>query len=114
MFDRLGSAAEKLAANVSESRRGFLVRVGEAALGVAGAFGGLLALPTEAQAALRGGYCQVGNRVGRIGILTGICVCARPCANQRDSRCPRNHLSTSIFGPFCGSFVAANWRCLCR
>jgi hypothetical protein len=58
MFEKISNAAEKLASNVSESRRGFLVRVGQAALGVAGVVGGLLALPTEAQAA-RYGYCEV-------------------------------------------------------
>jgi hypothetical protein len=51
MLERIGNLAEKLATNVSQSRRGFLARVGQGALGVAGALGGLLALPGAAQAA---------------------------------------------------------------
>jgi hypothetical protein len=50
MFDKIGIVAEKLATNVSESRRGFFVRVGKIALVAASAVAGLLALPREAQA----------------------------------------------------------------
>jgi hypothetical protein len=39
MFENIGNAAERLATNVSESRRGFLGRLGKAALGVAGVLG---------------------------------------------------------------------------
>jgi hypothetical protein len=46
MFEEIGNAAEKLATKVSESRRGFLRRLGQVALGVAGVVGGLLAQPT--------------------------------------------------------------------
>src|SRR5262245_48996600 len=38
MFEKISSAAERLAANVSESRRGFFGRVGQAALAVAAVF----------------------------------------------------------------------------
>ena len=41
MFNKIGRLAEGLATNVSVSRRGFLGRVGRAALGVAGALGAL-------------------------------------------------------------------------
>jgi hypothetical protein len=50
MFEKITNAAETLATNVGESRRGFLARVGQAALGVAGVVAGLLASPTEGQA----------------------------------------------------------------
>jgi hypothetical protein len=51
MFEKIGNMAEKLATNVSESRRGFLVRLGKAALSAAGVMGGLLVLSGEASAA---------------------------------------------------------------
>jgi hypothetical protein len=41
MFKKITRLAEGLATNVSASRRGFLGRVGQAALGVAGAIGAL-------------------------------------------------------------------------
>jgi hypothetical protein len=41
MFSKIGRLAEGLARDVSTSRRGFLGRVGKAALGVAGALGAL-------------------------------------------------------------------------
>jgi hypothetical protein len=41
MLKRIGRLAERLASNVSTSRRGFLGRVGKSALGVAGALGAL-------------------------------------------------------------------------
>jgi hypothetical protein len=47
----ISSAAEKLAANVGESRRGFLGHLGKAALGAAGVVGGLLLSPGKARAA---------------------------------------------------------------
>jgi hypothetical protein len=41
MFKKIGRLAEGFASNVSTSRRGFLGRVGKAALGVAGALGAM-------------------------------------------------------------------------
>jgi hypothetical protein len=41
MFSKIGRLAERLASNVSTSRRGFLGRLGKSALGVAGALGAL-------------------------------------------------------------------------
>jgi hypothetical protein len=70
MFEKIGVAAEKVATNVSESRRSFLVRVGQAALGVTGVVAGLLALPSEALA--NQGFthgCEVVNTR-----LTGACI----------------------------------------
>ena len=59
MIERIGNLAERLATNVSQSRRGFLARAGQAALGVAGVLAGLVALPTEAQAILVVSACEV-------------------------------------------------------
>jgi hypothetical protein len=50
MFDKIGRLAEGAATRVSMSRRGFLGRLGQAALGAAGVLGGLLVLPGSAQA----------------------------------------------------------------
>jgi hypothetical protein len=49
MFERVGSLAERVATNVS--RRAFLGRLGQGALGLAAVIGGVLALPSQAQAA---------------------------------------------------------------
>jgi hypothetical protein len=57
MFEKIGNMAEKLATNVSESRRSFLVHVGKAALTAAGVMGGLLVLSGEASA---GQICVYG------------------------------------------------------
>jgi len=73
MIERIGNAAERLAANVSQSRRGFLARLGQAALGAAGALGALLALPGAARAAAGNGKCTI-DRCGRTYYYTGVCV----------------------------------------
>ena len=48
MFDRVGDLAERVANHVS--RRAFLGRLGQGALGVAAAIGGVLAFPANARA----------------------------------------------------------------
>jgi hypothetical protein len=53
MFDKISRLAEKAAGSIDVSRRGFLGRLGEVALGAAGVLGGLLVLSGTAQA--RGG-----------------------------------------------------------
>jgi hypothetical protein len=73
VFEKMSTLAEKLATNVSESRRGFLVRTGRVALGVAGAVGGLLALPADARATTFG-QCQTLPLPGQLVRLTGWCV----------------------------------------
>jgi hypothetical protein len=111
MFEKISNAAERLATNVSESRRGFLVRVGQAALGVAGVVTGLLAMPTEAQAG-RSGYCQAGY-YGIQGTrrLTGQCVCSNPCGIQPNaSQC--GGWGAAIIS-FCGYRVATSRPCTC-
>jgi hypothetical protein len=53
MFDRVGDLAQRVATSVS--RRAFLGRLGQGALGLAAAIGGVLAVPGEAHAA--GQWC---------------------------------------------------------
>ena len=74
MFEKLSTAAEQVATSLS--RRNFLVRAGRAALIVAGVVGGILTLPTEAEAG--GKYCCCGGRC-----LTGK-ACGRGCYRVRD------------------------------
>ena len=50
MFEKIGRLAEKAADSISVSRRGFLGRIGKAALGAAGVVGGLSTLTGRAQA----------------------------------------------------------------
>ena len=50
MFEKIGRLAERAANNVSVSRRGFLGRLGKAAVGAASVVGGLSALAGRAQA----------------------------------------------------------------
>jgi hypothetical protein len=55
MFDTFSNVAEKLATSVS--RRAFLGRVGQSALGVAAVIGGILAFPTNASAGQKNCWC---------------------------------------------------------
>lgn len=48
MFEKIARFAETLATSAGQSRRGFLGRLGKAALGVAGVVGGLLLFQGEA------------------------------------------------------------------
>ena len=91
MFEKITSVAEKLATSVSESRRGFLGRLGQIALGAAGAVGGLLALPKDAQAAVRTGYCiTVSARPGGAAHYTGRCLSLQTCQSGLSSACQGN------------------------
>jgi hypothetical protein len=67
MFEKLGRLAEAAASNIGESRRGFLGRLGKAALGAAGVLGGLSALSNTARAGNHNLYaCNYGyKRFGR-------------------------------------------------
>jgi hypothetical protein len=89
MLEKINDLAEKLATTVGQSRRGFLVRAGHAALGL---FGSLLALPEEAQAHLRSGFCEVHAITFRGGggyyIYTGRCISSEtPCKPSDTSVC---------------------------
>jgi hypothetical protein len=64
MFEKLSQAAERLATRAS--RRGFLGRLGKGALALAGALGGVLALPRLVQAGNGNGttiFCCGGRKV---------------------------------------------------
>src|SRR5438270_2237345 len=62
MFEKIGRLADRAANEVGVSRRGFLGRVGQTALGAAGVLGGLLALSNKAQAGNGVLYlCQYGG-----------------------------------------------------
>jgi hypothetical protein len=65
MFEKFGDAAEKLA--ISVSRRAFLGRLGQSALGLAAVVGGILAFPAQTQAANGDVCCLFGS------IYTGFC-----------------------------------------
>jgi len=71
MFERIGRLAETAATNISVSRRGFLGRLGQAAMGAAGVLGGLLPLSNKAQAGNTLYYCEyrTSNRRGCSSIL---------------------------------------------
>jgi hypothetical protein len=81
MFEKIGRAAERMAGNVSASRRNFLGWLGRGALAAAGVVGGLLLLPRGARPSgyncnapccgclCNNGYCRADARR----------VCHRPC-----------------------------------
>ena len=52
MFDKIGRLAEAAATNVSVSRRGFLARLGQSALGVVGVLAGFTATAATAMATI--------------------------------------------------------------
>jgi hypothetical protein len=83
MFDKIGRLAEAAANSVSVSRRGFLGRLGQVALGVAGVLGGLLVLPGTAQAGSGVVCCKYECR--SYGCPRGLTVCYAAGKN-----CPEN------------------------
>ena len=58
MFEKIGRYAESVATNAGQSRRGFLERLGQAALGVAGLVGAVLVLPGKVGATVPPGSCR--------------------------------------------------------
>ncbi len=87
MFDRVSEAAEKLATNVS--RRAFLGRMGQGALGLAAVIGGMLAIPSQARAG--GGWCVIphpplqGCNIYKA--INGACPCGGTLVPYHDGRC---------------------------
>lgn len=85
MFEPINRAADRAAANISLTRRGFIDRFGRAAMAAAGALGGLLAAPGQSQAGVHRGFCQVvrtgRERGGGVAYYhTGICVESGSCS----------------------------------
>jgi hypothetical protein len=111
MFEKISNAAEKLATKVSESRRGFLARVGQGALGVAGVLAGVLALPAKGQAVPVGGYCQVvfPGSFNQTRGLTGYCVNPLSCLTRfNPTQC--SGFGSGIIGR-CGSYMSSFRSC---
>ncbi len=116
MFDRLGDAAERLATNVS--RRAFLGRLGQAALGTAGVLAGVLAFGRSARAGKPSpspqysGYCEVSATLFGAWYYTGKCV-GLPCGKSGTSRvCSGNatysaHVCMTNIGPLPCTFSRA-------
>jgi hypothetical protein len=105
MFEKINDLAEKVATRISMSRRGFFDRLGQAALGVVGVAGGLLAMPAQARAGTQG-YCRVVPHVppnrggqGHPAYLNGRCTTANSenCEDLGDSPlCPHGAMPRSI------------------
>jgi hypothetical protein len=89
MFDRVSEAAEKLATNVS--RRAFMGRLGQSALGLAAVIGGVLALPSQARAGAGAAvWCRISNAplVGcrTYKAINGTCPCGGILVRNQDVR----------------------------
>jgi|SRR6516162_4848108 hypothetical protein len=90
MFDKIGQLAEAAATHVSVSRRGFLGRFGQVALGAAGVVSGLSTLAGRAQASSKNLYlceytdkshreCYLGCGVNPLQICGGPCPTFKCC-----------------------------------
>jgi hypothetical protein len=117
VFEKISSAAERLATNVGASRRGFLARMGQLALGAAGVFAGLLVLPREAPAGSLPRqprrYCEVYRFYGPPA-MTGYCVCADGCTQAWSPKeCSPNTAVPSTSAYVCGSLVTLYHACHC-
>ena len=70
MFEKIGRLAEKAADSISVSRRGFLGRIGKAALGAAGVVGGLSTLTGRARRAATTHFTSVITEIKVSGTVT--------------------------------------------
>jgi hypothetical protein len=93
MFDRVGSLAERVATNVS--RRAFLGRMGQGALGLAAVIGGVLALPSQARAGAAwclisfvGGSPHPGCQIYKA--IKGTCPCGGTLVSYKPGCATRN------------------------
>jgi hypothetical protein len=78
MFEKIGRAAERMATDISMSRRSFFGRLGRGAMAAACAVGGVLLFATESQAAHFG--CCSGR--GRCPQPAAGCQLVNPCYNN--------------------------------
>jgi hypothetical protein len=89
MFDRVGGLAERVATDVS--RRAFLGRLGQGALGLAAVIGGVLALPSQARAGGGDWWCLVTHAplpgCGTYKAINGTCPCGGILIPYKHSRC---------------------------
>jgi hypothetical protein len=94
MFEKIARYAEKVATSAGQSRRGFLGRLGNGALGVAGVVGGLLLFPGQALAQSGCQYscpdgttvrfnCPCGNKTCIKHKAMTCCLAARDCPHTR-------------------------------
>jgi hypothetical protein len=110
MLEKISNLAERVATNVSASRRGFLARLGQAALGVAGVVAGLLVLPREAQAL---SYITRACQVDYYGFLTGICIDRSSGRCRWCWGCPSGSRPGGLAAIICGYRVASQLTCRC-
>jgi hypothetical protein len=105
MFDKISTSAERLATNVSVSRRGFLARLGQVALGTAGAVAGVFAVSGQAHAGTYSGYCVTERDPGRKGSFfhTGYCVDPASCSSGIASSCRGGTVRRNSNSP-CGTY----------
>ena len=76
MIDKVSDLAERLATNVSLSRRGFFGRLGKGALVAAGVVAGVLAFPKQARAGGSFTTCMHGCCQGSCGAGDKKCSCS--------------------------------------
>jgi hypothetical protein len=85
MFEKIGRYAEAVTIKAGQTRRGFLGRLGNGALGLAGLVGGFLLFPRQARAYPRGcGYCCPDRTIVRTG-----CPCTELSIKHKGMTCPR-------------------------
>ncbi len=100
MFDKIGDAAERLATNIS--RRAFLGRLGQGAMAVAAAVGGVLAFPDQAEAGT-GSCCLNCFFVPGTGL---VCSCYVSGYLGANGRCPAGTTKVS-----CKQYSAPPYNC---
>jgi hypothetical protein len=86
MLEKISRLAEKAATNISVSRRGFMGRLGKAAVGAAGVVGGLLALSDRARAGQTLYSCDYTTNQDHRDCYGTRCGTIQSCG-----RCPSRH-----------------------
>jgi hypothetical protein len=96
MLEKVTRLAEKAASRAGLSRRGFLERIGQGALALAGVVGGALAIPRAARAGAK--VCTNNGQCGRHQY------CSKPTADcGGNGTCqPRPQVCYELYLPVCG------------